>query len=40
MLAAVALADKTRLLVEVCRHGARASGTVYPLTVNDPYDNF
>ena len=36
LIAAVAVAEKTRLLVEVCRHGARTSGYVYPLTVNDP----
>ncbi len=32
--------EKTRLLVELCRHGARTSGHIYPLTVNSPHDNF
>jgi hypothetical protein len=38
---AVAAADRTKLLVEICRHGAREpTGNTYPLTINDPYDNF
>jgi hypothetical protein len=32
--------ETTRLLVELCRHGARTSSQIFPLTVNDPYDNF
>ena len=32
--------ENTRLLVEICRHGAKASKTIYPLTINDPADNF
>ena len=32
--------ETTKLVVEVSRHGARASETIYPFTVNDPYDNF
>jgi hypothetical protein len=41
LLAAVALAEReTLLLVEACRHGARTSGQIYPLTVDSPYDNF
>ena len=31
---------QTRLLIEVSRHGARSSSSIYPLTINDPYDNF
>lgn len=29
-----------QLLVELCRHGARTSSYIYPLTVNSPWDNF
>ncbi len=32
--------ETTRLLVEICRHGAKASKNIYPLTINDPADNF
>ena len=43
-IAAISLPESvtytTKLLVELCRHGARAAGTIYPLTVNDPFDNF
>lgn len=31
--------EVTKLIVEVSRHGARASETIYPFTVN-PEDNF
>ena len=40
LIAAVVAADTTKLLVEICRHGARSSSHIYPLTVNHPYDNF
>ena len=40
LITAAVAADTTKLLVEVCRHGARASSSIYPLTVDDPYDNF
>jgi hypothetical protein len=40
LLSIVVAADTTKLLVEVCRHGARASNTIFPLTVNAPFDNF
>lgn len=40
LITAAVAADTTQLLVEVCRHGARASSNIYPLTVDDPYDNF
>lgn len=32
--------ETTKFLFEVCRHGARASSKIFPLTVDDPYDNF
>lgn len=40
LIACVNCKETTRLLVELCRHGDRASKNIYPLTVNDPTDNF
>jgi hypothetical protein len=40
MLAVVTRSEKTHLVVEVCRHGARASEVIYPFTVDHPNDNF
>ena len=39
-LLGLAQAHKTKLLVELCRHGARSASYIFPLTVNAPFDNW